>query len=227
MIVWNVFFDISLFTCSIPQQKQLYAGLFLVFYPIVGWLGDCKFGKCKILQASLYFLLASIVLYNLSVFVCGNSFLLTYSAAAAGIMAALCYVSSITPFLMDQMIGASGEELSFTIYWTLWGVLVGWFVADVVYFVAKGLSDVIGLAISSTSFLTSYFLFHCFSHHLDTNAQLSNPIKLIVGVLNYARKHKYPERRSALTYWEEDYPSRLDLGKEKFGGPFTFEEVEM
>ena len=226
MIVWNVFFDISLFTCSIPQLTQLYAGVLIVFYPIIGWLGDCKFGKGKILQASLYFLLASIVLYNLSVFVCGNNFILTYSAAAGGIMAALCYVSSMAPFLMEQMIGASGEELSFTIYWTLWGVMVGWFVADVVYFSAEGLSDVIGLTISSTSFLASYCLFYCFSHHLDTNPKLSNPIKLIAQVLNYARKHKYPERRSALTYWEEDYPSRLDLGKEKYGGPFTFEEVE-
>ena len=42
----------------------------------------------------------------------------------------------------------------------------------------------------------------------------------------YARKHKYPENRSALTYWEEEAPSRLDLGKEKYGGPFTEEEVE-
>ena len=45
-------------------------------------------------------------------------------------------------------------------------------------------------------------------------------------MLNYARKNKYPRRRSALTYWEESAPSRLDLGKDKYGGPFTEEEVE-
>ena len=44
--------------------------------------------------------------------------------------------------------------------------------------------------------------------------QFSNPIKYIAKVLNYARKHKYPEQRSALTYWEEDYPLRIDLGKD-------------
>uniref|UniRef100_A0A1X7TFB2 Uncharacterized protein n=1 Tax=Amphimedon queenslandica TaxID=400682 RepID=A0A1X7TFB2_AMPQE len=38
--------------------------------------------------------------------------------------------------------------------------------------------------------------------------------------------HKYPENCSALTYWEEEAPSRLDLGKDKYGGPFTEEEVE-
>ena len=56
--------------------------------------------------------------------------------------------------------------------------------------------------------------------------QISNPIKQLIQVLNYARKHTVPERHSALTYWEEDYPSRIDLGKFKNGGPFTVEEVE-
>ena len=45
-------------------------------------------------------------------------------------------------------------------------------------------------------------------------------------MLNYAWKHKFPERRSAFTYWEEECPSRIDLGKDKYGGPFTVEEVE-
>ena len=49
---------------------------------------------------------------------------------------------------------------------------------------------------------------------------------MIPNVLNYARKNKCLRNRSALTYWEEDYPSRLDLGKEKYGGPFSEEQVE-
>uniref|UniRef100_A0A1X7SEF2 Uncharacterized protein n=1 Tax=Amphimedon queenslandica TaxID=400682 RepID=A0A1X7SEF2_AMPQE len=66
-----------------------------------------------------------------------------------------------------------------------------------------------------------------FKGYLDTTpVNTVNPVKLIVRVLCYARKHKYPENRSALTYWEEKAPSRLDLGKDKYGGPFTEEEVE-
>ena len=45
-------------------------------------------------------------------------------------------------------------------------------------------------------------------------------------VLKYSWKHKVPEHRSAFTYWEEDIPRRIDLGKNKYGGPFTNEEVE-
>ena len=53
-----------------------------------------------------------------------------------------------------------------------------------------------------------------------------NSGKLIANIINYAIKNKYPKNPSALTYWEEDYPSQLDLGKEKYGVPFTEEQVE-
>ena len=45
-------------------------------------------------------------------------------------------------------------------------------------------------------------------------------------MLYYSYKHRHPERRSAFTYWEDYTPSRIDLGKEKYGGPFTYEQVE-
>ena len=76
------------------------------------------------------------------------------------------------------------------------------------------------------SFGFAFALIQCCNHVLITRHQLSNPIKLVAGVLNYARKHRHPERRSAFTYWEQEYPSRIDLGKDKYGGPFTVEEVE-
>ena len=62
------------------------------------------------------------------------------------------------------------------------------------------------------TFMYLKYLFTIFPH-------LFNP-------LNYARKHRYPERCSSLTYWEEDIPPRIDLGMSKNDGPFTVEEVE-
>ena len=53
-----------------------------------------------------------------------------------------------------------------------------------------------------------------------------NPFKNICRVLKYAWKHKVPKHRSTFTYWEEDIPHRIDLGKDKYRGPFTTEEVE-
>ena len=56
--------------------------------------------------------------------------------------------------------------------------------------------------------------------------QNHNPLKTVYRVLKFAKQHKYPVQRSAFTYWEEEIPSRIDLGKTKYGGPFTTEEVE-
>ena len=54
----------------------------------------------------------------------------------------------------------------------------------------------------------------------------NNPYKLVFMVVKFAYRHKVPLRRSAFTYCEEELPSRMDLGKRKFGGPFTTKEVE-
>ena len=53
-----------------------------------------------------------------------------------------------------------------------------------------------------------------------------NPYFLVYHTIKFAFKHKYPIQRSALTYWEDKLPSRIDLGKSKYGGPFTSEEIE-
>uniref|UniRef100_A0A1X7U0R5 Uncharacterized protein n=1 Tax=Amphimedon queenslandica TaxID=400682 RepID=A0A1X7U0R5_AMPQE len=82
-------------------------------------------------------------------------------------------------------------------------------------FIASGVS--VSLVFVSHSF---------FKHKLENISLIKNPIRLIVRVFCYARKHKYLENCSALTYWEEEAPSRLDLGKDKYGEPFTEEEVE-
>ena len=53
-----------------------------------------------------------------------------------------------------------------------------------------------------------------------------NPYKTVYKVLNFARKNKYPPQRSAFTYFDDYIPSRIDYAKERYGGPFTTEQVE-
>ena len=64
------------------------------------------------------------------------------------------------------------------------------------------------------------------SHSFTCALDKTNPYSLIFHVLKFACKHKHPIQRSALTYWEDKIPSRIDLGKTKYGGPFTNEQVE-
>ncbi len=61
---------------------------------------------------------------------------------------------------------------------------------------------------------------------LTIEPKTSQTLNIAYQVLKFAAKHKAPLNRSALTYWEEDIPSRMDLGKSRFDGPFTTEQVE-
>ena len=89
---------------------------------------------------------------------------------------------------------------------------------DTLFFTAVA---IIGLAA-----VGSLVFFHKSKRHLYILRAGLNPFKNIYKVLKYSWNHKVPEHRSAFTYWEEDIPRRIDLGKNKYGGPFTNEEVE-
>ena len=136
------------------------------------------------------------------------------------------------PFTLDQMIGASAEELSAAVHWYFWGFIISLLIKEVLPYLLTQLhyttitTSVVFLTLGSLS-LSTVLIMDCLCHKwLDTRDKTGNPMKLIYEVLNYARKNKYPRLRSAFTYIDEEQPSRLDFGKHKFGGPFTEEEVE-
>ena len=128
---------------------------------------------------------------------------------------------TLLPFNIDQLIGSSSDELTAVLHWHNLGPMIA---TVICIFDTQIMHLLVASVVCVAVVLVSHSLFN---HYLETTpVNTVNPIKLIVRVLCYARKHKYPENRSALTYWEEEAPSRLDLGKDKYGGPFTEEEVE-
>ena len=143
------------------------------------------------------------------------------------------FYTVMLPFALDQMIGASAEQLSAAVHWFFWGFNNGVLLKDVLECVPipnqlqyLDIFPVIFLTLA-TLCLSAVLIMDCLYHKwLDTNNKTGNPVKLIFQVLNYARKNKCPRLRSALTYIDEEHPSRIDFGKHKFGGPFTEEEVE-
>ena len=82
------------------------------------------------------------------------------------------------------------------------------------------------VAILGLAAVSSLVLLNKSKRHLYILRAGLNPFKNIYKVLKYSWNHKVPQHRSAFTYWEEDIPRRIDLGKNKYGGPFTNEEVE-
>ena len=137
------------------------------------------------------------------------------------------FKANIVQYNIDQLIGASADELHSVIYWHCGSVpLVGALSSLMKYMLSNNYFELFTFIVSGVAVSIVLVSHSFFKHKLENVSLIKNPIKLIVRVLCYARKHKYPENRSALTYWEEEAPSRLDLGKDKYGGPFTEEEVE-
>ncbi len=53
-----------------------------------------------------------------------------------------------------------------------------------------------------------------------------NPYKLLYRVIKFAVKHKKPIKRSAFTNCDEEIPTGIDYGKQRYGVPFTTEQIE-
>ena len=205
--------------------------LFFFIFPIFGLLADVKTGRYKMIITGVYFSFASWVTTGIVAIV--NIYLnidaLYWSVLGLGyflqVIGYSSFRSNIVQFNIDQLIGASADKLSAVIYLHSVTIPIVYVILEVVKCLLKEfyIFSYVVSGVSVSTVIVSNFLF---KHWLDTTPHIINPVKMIAKVLNYARKNKYPRNRSALTYWEEDYPSRLDLGKEKYGGPFSEEQVE-
>ena len=80
----------------------------------------------------------------------------------------------------------------------------------------------------ATLIILSVSLFLAFrnKHWFIIDTARVNPYKLVYKITKFAFQHKVPLHRSVFTYCEDELPTGLDLGKAKYGGPFTSEEVE-
>ena len=149
-------------------------------------------------------------------------------------------------FGLDQLLEAPTSKLIAFIHWCYWAQNVGslalFYAVGSSYLVVGEVTNVTSSQLSEfamastpafilftaiTIAVTAVLIKFC-AKKKDFFIQEAgfNPFKMVYKVLKYSWKHKVPEHRSAFTYWEEDIPRRIDLGKNKYGGPFTNEEVE-
>ena len=201
--------------------------------PFIGWLADVKFGRYETTKlGSLVSVTASIFFY-FALFTGGASTLSIWLFIVSFVILGIgnsCFSAAMLPFLTDQLIGATADELSTLIHWYVWADNLGCGLSFTIY--TLGIIPYLNVATVGVAGifalpLALIIISDCLCQQwLDKTHKVANPIKLIIQVLNYTRKHEYPERRSAFTYLDEEHPSRMDFGKDKFGGPFTEEEVE-
>ena len=140
---------------------------------------------------------------------------------------------------LDQLFEARSHHLSLYIHYATWSFHLGAVVVAVLtlmtwcsYWKASNTGREDTIFESTTMFSLLIILFTlllvscCKYHWFSTNTGRHNPYKTVCKVLNFARKHNYPLRRSAFTFCDKYIPSRLDFAKERFGGPFPTEKVE-
>ena len=209
--------------------------------PLSGWMADAKFGNLKVHK------LGNFILFLSSLFMCLITLVIELISSDILILMFLSVICSLafigfgafiatsTQLGLDQMPEASSDNLTSFLNWHYFVLIFSNGLAYVLYVVnAKyiekkdrivyyQLSSIIPVLCMSIVLISDFFFS---SKYLVTEGKAPQSLKTMYKILKFAAKHKSPLNRSALTYWEEDIPSRLDLGKSRYGGPFTTEQVE-
>ena len=199
-----------------------------------GWLADIYLGRHKVVRAGLVLVwigqLTVCIRVSLEEYLGPGHpeevvhtvllwayYVLWYSGSAAVL------VNSVQ-LGIDQMPEASAEEITSFIHWFVLILHSAIYTGIVLKDYVESLYVQLGFCVLLTLVLVSDFLLSE-TWIIDLPGS-GNPFKGVYRVLKYAWKHKFPVQRSAFTYWEDEIPSRMDFGKEKYGGPFTTEQVE-
>ena len=228
---------------------MFYASVALVyfFYPVSGYFADIYCGRFRMIVASLVLLLCFIIV---GVTICAfvpllpsYSFWITFFGSVSVLCAFIAiigiagYGANFIQFGLDQLLDAPSHHQALFVHWAKW--CCDLMSAAILFFFVyvEFCSDP-----TLTAQLTGGYLFvllleivlacllvtGCCKRHWfnsEPTGQL-NPYKTVFRVLNFARKHPYPLQRSAFTYCDDERPSRVDFAKDRFGGPFTTEQVE-
>ena len=233
-----------------------FQGVMFLVYPLLGHLADVYLTRYRTLKYGLTMIFASGVggVICAVVYAITRSKHLTYKIIleivvapfiVALILGAGLFQATAIQFGLDQLPEASTPKLIAFIHWYYWAHNVGrliifyLFYGGVIaivetckattYSQAKNIQVISGAvaALIVLSIAIATTILFCVSKKKFYILKAGiNPFKIIYKVLKYSWRHKIPENRSAFTYWEEDIPRRIDLGKNKYGGPFTNEEVE-
>ena len=146
------------------------------------------------------------------------------------------YQANFIQFGLDQLLEAPSVYLGLFVHWAKWAYNVSATAVSILFAVTvcyyryyKKFVLSITLLLPVILIISLVFLLiisWCKRLWFYVEPGQENPYKTVFKVLNFARKHRSPPRRSAFTYSDNNRPSRIDFAKERFGGPFTNEQVE-
>ena len=228
---------------KVPSWMYFIPGLVAVLALILsGLLADRRFGNYKVARFGL--VVSFIGTLSISICVCldlelKNLYIATIFFPIVSTLTVLGLASFLITSLqlgLDQMPDASSANITSFVAWFVFSLFAGIWISNILYDIQWHCINY-GLKDSNVVQIWSIFPSLCVGISLLLNflfvekllilePKSQQSLQIIYKVLKFAAKHKAPLNRSALTYWEDEMPSRLDLGKLKYGGPFTTEQVE-
>ncbi len=203
--------------------------------PVAGLASDICLGRYRIIRCSLWTMWLSLVVLsacislNMYVTIESQVYKIAVKIVVGFLVLGMSGISAnVLQFGVDQLTDASSSDISSYINWYTWVFSLAGTIATFTQYCFCG--DYFNPA-------TSFFLLPLlctvsivcdifFNKWLVKEPIAKNPFILIYHVLKYAIQNKHPYLRSAFTYWEDKPYSRIDIGKAKYGGPFTTEQVE-
>jgi peptide/histidine transporter 3/4 len=153
-------------------------------------------------------------------------FLLAFILGLAGFQANFIQLG------LDQLFEAPSQYLSLFIHYATWAFNFGSLHFILNLYMVMHVSNerkfaLVIIQVFIPLLLTVSLLISCWKRRwFLSEPGYQNPYKVVYGVFKFAKSHKHPLRRSAFTHCDNYIPSRLDFAKERFGGPFTTEQVE-
>ena len=225
----------------------------LLFYPLAGYLADVRYGRYKVVRCSVCTMWCGLltfvfigVIVNAIIMPIAFTVPASYTAlfillmVVDGVLLAFLlislliafagFIANIIQFGVDQLNDSPSRDSFLFIHWFLFTLYTGISFGKLVWSLANA-TGFISLSIFGLVLLVELIcipITFCLAKRrwfiIDTG--IGNPYKEVARVVGFARRNKIPIQRSAFTFWEDDIPTGLDLGKDKYGGPFTTEQVE-
>ncbi len=232
-LVTSLFYYLAIHVSEFDYRVRPYFIGCCFTLPFGGWLADVYLGRYIVIRWSMWIMWTASVLATVSSVVA--QMVNSYQHIHSFILLVLLVITSIglggywanvIQFGLDQLQDASTTEITAFISWFIWTNMSGGIIIDFAYTCINEKYYIIGQLYACICLTIGLILLLLSNGVLIKEPVTQNPFKLVYKVVKFAIKNKHPRCRSAFTYCEDELPSRLDLGKHKYGGPFTTEQVE-
>ncbi|XP_011408290.1 PREDICTED: solute carrier family 15 member 4-like [Amphimedon queenslandica] len=227
--------DIPIYIIGITQV------IVLLLFPLAGIIGEVYWTRYKVMITGTVIMLGPLIASPFAyagLMTLGDTpkrgtlgGLLTGIALVPFQIGIALFESNVIQFGTDQLLFASSDQLSSFVHWSFWCMYIVPFIV-VMGSAPLKLTPLITAPMVQLLLLIFAVILICLPctrrtlelHH--DRVKKKNPVSLVVGVFKYAKSHKYPENRSAFTYNDEESYNHINFAKERYGGPYSTEEVE-